>query len=336
MALTIYRQEDANLDPLRDKRIAIIGYGNQGRAHALNLRDSGIHVIVGNRKGPSADAATEDGFTVHSVTDATAAADLLVVTLPDESAGAIYNADMAPALRAGHVLGFVHGFNIRYGFINPPPDVDVVMVAPKGPGQLLRSLYESDLGLPALIAIHQDATGLAKTIALSWATGIGSTRAGVVETTFAAEADSDLFGEQAVLCGGMVALTKAAFETLLEAGFPPELAYIECVHELKQVVDLLYAEGLSAMRDRVSNTAEYGELTRGPQVIGPQVKTEMKRILADIQSGSFAKEWINEYQTGAKRFRALHDADIDSTYERAGKQVRALMPWLGKGVRSHT
>ncbi len=330
MALTIYREQDADLTLLSDAVVAIIGYGNQGRAHALNLRDSGIDVRVGQRAGPGGDRAVADGFTPLALAEASAAADLIILTLPDESAAGIYAEHVGPHLRPGKALGFVHGFNIRFEFIAPPPEVDVVMVAPKGPGTLVRSLYESGRGLPALLAIHQNATGTAKATALAWAAGIGATRAGVVETTFASETETDLFGEQAVLCGGMTALTKAAFEVLVEAGYEPEFAYLECVHELKQVVDLLYERGLSAMRDRISNTAEYGDLTRGPRLVTDETRDEMRRMLGEIKSGAFAKEWIHEHRAGGRRFKELHDADVDSPYEQAGETVRSLMPWLAR------
>ncbi len=332
MALTIYNEQHADLANLAGKRVAVIGYGNQGRAHALNLRDSECTVVIGQRPGRSTDRARQDGFEPISVAEA-AASDLVIVTLPDESAADIYTAEIEPSLRTGAALGFVHGFNIRYGFIAPPDGVDVVMIAPKGPGTLVRSIYLEGKGIPALIAIHQDATGHARDTALAWAAGIGCTRAGVVETTFACETETDLFGEQVVLCGGVSALTKAAFTTLVEAGYEPEFAYLECVHELKQVVDLLYARGLSGMRDAISNTAEYGDLTRGPRIVSDDVRQEMKRILEEVRDGSFAREWIEEFRSGGKRFRALYDADVATPYEDAGARVRALMPWLATDTK---
>jgi len=331
MAITIYREQDADLSMISGQCVAIIGYGNQGRAHALNLRDSGVGVVVGQRRGPGFDRATEDGFDPVSLSDAARNADLIVLTLPDELAAEIYAVHIAPVISASKTLGFVHGFNVRYGFIHPPPDVDVIMIAPKGPGTLVRSLYREGKGVPALLAIHQNPSGGAKKLALSWAMAIGATRAGVVETTFATETETDLFGEQVSLCGGLTALTKAAFETLVDAGYEPEFAYLECVHELKQIADLLYARGLSAMRTAISNTAEYGDLTRGPRLITDQTRLEMKRILDDVQSGAFAKEWIAETRAGGERFKKLHDADVYSDYEKAGETVRKLMPWLTGG-----
>jgi len=331
MGLTIYHDSDAGLDALEGAKVAIIGYGNQGRAHALNLRDSGVAVLIGQRAGASAEQAKRDGFRPEPVRDAAAAADLIILTLPDESAADTYDREVAPVIRAGCTLGFVHGFNIHFGFIAPAEDVDVIMVAPKGPGTLLRSSYVDGLGVPSLLAIHNDCSGNAKRTALAWAKGIGATRAAVVvETTFACETETDLFGEQVVLCGGVSALTKAAFDTLVEAGYEPEFAYLECVHELKQVVDLLFERGLSGMRDAISNTAEYGDLTRGPRVIGDAVRQEMRQILGEIRSGAFAKEWMNEHRRGKETFRALHESDVDTPYERAGRAVRGLMPWLAR------
>ena len=329
MAMTILREADVQFAARSNMKIAVIGYGNQGRAHALNLRDARFEVTIGQRSGESAQRARRDGFSPLPVEDAVAQADLIIVTLPDESAAEVYEQRIAPVLKPGQVLGFVHGFNIRFGFIVPVDGVDVVMVAPKGPGTLLRSLYQEGKGLPALMAIERDATGGARDTALTWASGIGALRAGVVETTFAVETETDLFGEQVVLCGGVTALTKAAFETLVEAGYAPEFAYLECVHELKQVVDLMYERGLTGMRERISNTAEYGDLTRGPRIVTEQTRQEMGRILEEIRSGAFAKEWIQEYRSGGKKFAKLHQADTDTAYEHAGRAVRSLMPWLG-------
>lgn len=333
MPLPVLREADIDASYRLPLSAAVIGYGNQGRAHALNLRDSGFGVIIGQRPGPSFDRAAADGFQPRPVRDAAATAELLIITLPDESASETYETDVRPALRPGVTLGFVHGFNIRFGFIRPPADVDVVMIAPKGPGALLRSLYVDGKGLPSLLAVHQDATGAARRTALRWAWGIGALRAGVIETTFAAETETDLFGEQVVLCGGVSALTKAAFETLVDAGYDAELAYIECVHELKQVVDLLYERGLAGMRDRISNTAEYGDLTRGPRLVTQQTREEMRRILQEVRSGAFAKEWIDEHRRGQPRFRQLYEADANSLYEKTGQWVRGLMPWLGGSGR---
>ncbi len=328
MPLKIYGEKDVDPQAMQGWAVAVIGYGNQGRAHALNLRDSGLNVAIGQRPGQSFDRALGDGFSPRSAHDAAAGADLIIMTLPDECAAAVYEQELAGVVGPGKTIGFVHGFNIRFGYISPPEGVDVVMVAPKGPGTLLRSLYQEGKGLPALVAVHQDATGRALSTALAWASGIGATRAAAVETTFAVETETDLFGEQAVLCGGVTALVKAAFETLVEAGYEPEFAYVECVHELKQTVDLLYAHGLSGMRERISNTAEYGDLTRGPRLIDEHVKAVMRRMLDEVRSGAFAQEWMSEYGAGGAKFRRLHDADVDTPFEKAGEAVRALMPWL--------
>ncbi len=326
MALRIHYEKDANVGPLKGKPVAIIGYGNQGHAHALNLRDSGLHVLIGQRHGKSFDRAIADGFQPQSAESACRDAALLILTLPDESAAEIYEREIRPAIRPGQTIGFVHGFNIRFGFITPPPEVDVVMIAPKGPGTLVRSSFAQGRGIPALLAVHQDATGRAKQIALAWAAGIGCARAAVIETTFAEETETDLFGEQVVLCGGLTALCKAAFETLVEAGYTPEFAYLECVHELKQIADLLYTRGLSGMRDAISNTAEYGDLTRGPRIIDEHVRTEMRRVLAEVRSGTFAKEWIAEHRSGGKNFQKLYAADLGTAFENAGVTVRSWMP----------
>ena len=329
--MKIWRDSDLTGIKVGGRRVAVVGYGNQGRAHALNLRDSGLAVLVGQRLGKSADAARSDGFDPMPVARAVADASLVIVALPDESASEIYATDIAPNLRADSTLGFIHGFNIRFGYIMPPPHIDVVMIAPKGPGTLVRSLYVEGRGVPALVAIHQDASGQARDTALTWAAGIGSTRAGVIETTFACETETDLFGEQVVLCGGVSALCKAAFQTLVSAGYEPVFAYLECVHELKQVVDLLYARGLCGMRERISNTAEYGDLTRGPRLVPEETQREMQKILEEIRSGAFAKEWINEHRSGGSQFKKLHEADVETEFERAGETVRSLMPWLKEG-----
>jgi ketol-acid reductoisomerase len=332
MAWRIYRADEANLKVLKDRTIAVIGYGNQGRAHALNLRDSGLPVVVGQRPGASFERAVRDGFNALSVKEAADAADLIVLTLPDETAAEAYAESIAPTLRTGQTLGFVHGFNIRFGLINPPSGVDVVMVAPKGPGTLLRSLYVAGRGLPALVAVERDHRGLALATALAWGAGIGSARAALVETTFSVETETDLFGEQTVLCGGVTALMKAAFDTLVEAGYAPEFAYLECVHELKQIVDLIYAAGLSGMRARISNTAEYGDLTRGPRMMNQATRQEMRRVLDEIRSGAFAREWIAECRAGKPRFNQLYARDVESAFEQAGRTVRQLMPWLTESV----
>ena len=329
MSMHLYNPADADLTVLSDRAVAIIGYGNQGHAHALNLRDSGVDVIVAQRRdSPNYDRAVADGFAPTSVREAAGAADLLILTLPDEKTAEIYANEIAPVLRPGRALGFVHGFNIRFGYIAPPVDVDCVMVAPKGPGALLRSLYLQDRGLPALLAVERDATGQALKIALAWAKGIGSTRAAVGRTTFATETEADLFGEQVVLCGGVTALMKAAYETLTEAGLEPEVAYLECVHELKQVVDLVYRHGVSGMRRRVSNTAEYGDLTRGPRLVNETVRTEMRRILDEIRNGAFAEEWMAEQRAGMKNLQRLEREDAEGDMEQAGRAVRRMMPWL--------
>ncbi len=326
MSLKIYCESDTDINVLQNKVVAVIGYGNQGRAHALNLRDSGVNVVVGQRAGKSYDRAIADRFQPQPVAKACTNAALVIMTLPDESAADVYQSEIAPSFQSGQTLGFVHGFNIRFGFITPPANVDVIMIAPKGPGTLLRSSFEQDLGIPALMAIHQNATGNAKQTALAWAAGIGCARAAIIETTFAEETETDLFGEQVVLCGGLTALCKAAFETLVDAGYTPEFAYLECVHELKQVADLLYARGLSGMRDAISNTAEYGDLTRGPRIINEHVRAEMRSVLAEVRNGAFAKEWIAEHRSGGKQFQKLYVADTDKAFENAGATVRSWMP----------
>jgi len=327
--MRMYYEKDVSLDALKDKTVAMLGFGSQGHAHSLNLRDSGIKVVVAELPNTNNyKLAVEYGFSPVSAAEATKAGDLIVLTLPDEVQPDVYRKHIAPNLKAGQTLGATHGFNIHFKTIVPPKDVNVVMVAPKGPGHLLRSEFEKGGGVPCLIAVHQDATGSAKMVALAWARGIGGARAGVIESTFKDECETDLFGEQAVLCGGLSALIKAGFETLVEAGYPEEMAYFECVHEVKLIVDLIYQGGLDYMRFSISNTAEYGDLTRGPRIITPAVKSEMKKILGEITSGQFAKEWRTEYETGMKNFKRLYEQDKNHPVEVVGKKLRAMMPWL--------
>jgi ketol-acid reductoisomerase len=327
--LKMVYEQDAPLDALIGKTVAILGFGSQGHAHGLNLRDSGIKVIVANRKdSANGRLAIQHGFDPLSVEDAVKAADLIIATLPDEVQPGVYAKSIAPHLKAGKALGATHGFNIHFKTIVPPKDVDVLMVAPKGPGHLVRSEFERGGGVPCLLAVHQDATGKARSIGLAWARGIGGARSGVIETTFKDECETDLFGEQAVLCGGLSALIKAGFETLIEAGYPEEMAYFECVHEVKLIVDLIYVGGLDYMRYSISNTAEYGDLTRGPRVITPAVKAEMKKILSEITTGQFAKEWRAEYEGGMKNFKRLYEQDNQHPVEVVGRRLRKMMPWL--------
>lgn len=325
----IYYDKDANLDILKGKKIAVIGFGSQGHAHAQNLRDSGCEVVVASRRdGEGWKSAKKADFEVVEVAEAAKVADIIIMLAPDISQPQIYRESVAKELSAGKMLMFAHGFNIHFGQIVPPPDIDVTMIAPKCPGHMLRRLYTEGLGAPALIAIHQDASGKAKDIALAYAKGIGCTRAGVLETTFAEETETDLFGEQTVLCGGVSALIKAGFEVLVEAGYQPEVAYFECLHELKLIVDLIYQGGLGYMRYSVSDTAEYGDYTRGPRIIDDLVKDEMRQILAEIRSGSFAREWILENQAGRPVYNALKRMEAEHEIEVVGKQLRSMMPWL--------
>lgn len=327
----MYYDEDANLDLLAGKTIAIIGYGSQGHAHALNLKDSGLNVIVGLYPGSkSVEKAEAAGLTVKNVADAANAADFIMILLPDEVQKTIYKNEIEPNLEEGNVLAFAHGFNIHFGQIVPPANVDVVMIAPKGPGHIVRRTYEQGEGVPALFAVYQDASGQARDRAMSYAKGIGGTRAGVLETTFREETETDLFGEQAVLCGGLSALIKAGFETLVEAGYQPELAYFECLHEVKLIVDLVVEGGLAKMRDSISNTAEYGDYTRGPRIVTEQTKAEMQKILSEIQSGQFAREFVLENQAGKPGFTALRRKEAEHKIEEVGKDLRAMFSWLKK------
>jgi len=330
MALKIYYEADAPIDALKGKKVAVIGYGSQGHAHSLNLRDSGIEVAVAELEGTdNFKLALEHGFTPSDIKTAMAGAALVVVTVPDEMQAKVYKEQIEPNLVAGQTLGFCHGFNIHFKYIVPPKDVNVVMIAPKGPGHLVRSEFEKGGGVPNLVAVQQDATGDAKQIALAWANGIGGARAGVIETTYKEETETDLFGEQCVLCGGLTSLIKAGFETLVEAGYQPEIAYFECMHEVKLIVDLMYQGGLSYMRYSISNTAEYGDLTRGPRIVTEQTKAEMKKILSEITSGAFAKEWVDEYKGGLKRFNELYEKDYNSQLEQVGRKLRKMMKWIG-------
>jgi ketol-acid reductoisomerase len=325
-----YFDDDADLGLLKGKKIAVIGYGSQGRGQSLNLRDSGLSVIIGLRPGKSWDRAKEEGFEVLPVKDAVKKADVVQVLLPDEHQAAVYRAEIGPNLSPKSCLMFSHGFNIHFGQIVPPATVDVIMVAPKGPGAMVRRTYEEGKGVPALIAIQQDASGKARDIALAYAKGIGATRAVVLETTFREETETDLFGEQAVLCGGCTSLIKAGFETLVDAGYAPEMAYLEILHELKLIVDLIHEGGLTRMRASISNTAQYGDLTRGPRIIGPEVYEVMQDLLEEIQTGEFAKEWILENQVNRPVFNALTKADEEHLIEEVGKDLRSLMPQFRK------
>lgn len=325
----IYYDADAELSYLQNKKIAVIGFGSQGHAHALNLRDSGLNVVVGLREGSPTKTRVEGaGLTALSIEEAAVQADLIAVLIPDETQKEVYNRSLKKSLTAGKTLLFAHGFNIHFAQIVPPPDVDVIMVAPKGPGRLVRETYEKGEGVPALVAVEQDYTGEAFQKALAYAKGLGATRAGVLETTFKEETETDLFGEQCVLCGGCTSLIKAGFETLVEAGYQPEVAYFECLHELKLIVDLIYERGIRGMRDAISNTAEFGDMTVGPRVIDERVKQEMKKVLAEIQSGDFAKKWILENQAGRPVFNALRKKDSQHLIEKIGPQLRAMMSWI--------
>ena len=328
----VYYDRDADASRLTDRTIAIIGYGSQGHAHALNLQESGARVIVGLRSGGASWRKAEAaGLEVRSVADAARAADTIMMLVPDQDCRTIYDESIAPALGRGKTLMFAHGFNIHFNEIKPPADVDVSMIAPKSPGHLVRSEFQAGRGVPGLVAIHQDASGTALANALAYAAGVGCTRAGVIETSFKEETETDLFGEQVVLCGGVSQLIKAGFETLVEAGYKPEMAYFECLHELKLIVDLIYSGGLKYMRYSISDTAEYGDYTRGPRIITDATRQEMRKILAEIQSGQFAKEWLAEHRSGGANFARMRQADASHLIEKVGPELRAMMPWSEEG-----
>ncbi len=328
----VYYEADADRSIISGKKVAVIGYGSQGHAHALNLKESGIDVRVGLREGSSSRTkAMEAGLAVASVADASKEADVIMILQPDTEQRSVYEAEIAPNLSEGDTLLFAHGFNIRFDQIVPPAGVDVAMVAPKGPGHLVRRTYAEGGGTPCLIAVAQDASGGARALALSYADAIGGTKAGVLETTFEEETETDLFGEQVVLCGGLTALVQAGFETLVEAGYQPESAYFECLHELKLIVDLMYEHGIGGMRFSISDTAEYGDLTRGPRIITDATKAEMRKILDEIRSGAFAEEWIAESRAGRPNFKALEAAGQNHPIEAVGSELRAMMPWISAG-----
>ncbi|MDA0370588.1 MAG: ketol-acid reductoisomerase [Actinomycetota bacterium] len=332
MAAKMYYDADCDVSVIKGRKVAIIGYGSQGHAHALNLKESGVPVVVGLREGSSSAAKAEAaGLEVKSIADAAKWADVIMMTMPDTEQKATYDAHIKKYMKAGKALAFAHGFNIRFKRIRPPKGVDVIMIAPKGPGHLVRRTYTEGGGVPALIAVEQDATGNAKAVALSYASAIGGGRAGIIETTFAEETETDLFGEQVVLCGGLTSLVQAGFETLVEAGYQPEMAYFECLHEVKLIVDLMYEEGIAGMRYSISDTAEYGDVTRGPRVVTPQTKKTMQKILKEIQSGKFAKEWIAESDSGREKFNALRKAGQEHQIEEVGKRLRSMMPWISAG-----
>ncbi len=325
----IYYDKDADLKFLKNKIVAVVGYGIQGRGQALNLRDSGVEVVVAQREGgPNYDLAKKDGFTPVSAEEATQQGDLIILLTQDTLQQEIYQKSIAPNLKPGKALGFSHGFSILYKLVIPPKDVDVIMIAPKGPGSLLRSQFVEKKGVPALVAVYQDATGNARQMALAWAKGIGATRAGVLETTFKEETETDNFGEQAVLCGGVSALIKAGFETLVEAGYQPEVAYFECLHELKLITDMIWAGGIQGMRKRVSDTAKWGDIHCGPQVVNSHVKESMKKLLKEIQSGEFAKQWIAEDKAGRPNFKRLMTQDDQHLIEVTGQKLRSMMSWI--------
>jgi len=325
----VYYNKDANLEYLKGKRVAVIGYGSQGHAHALNLKESGVDVVVGlHRESRSWEKAQKAGLKVEEVAPAVAESQVVMMLIPDTLQSQVYQASVEPNLKEGNAIAFAHGFNIHYGQIVPPPSVDVFMVAPKGPGHLVRRTFTEGKGVPCLVAVGQDASGQTMNIALAYAKGIGGTRAGVIETSFAEETETDLFGEQVVLCGGVTSLIKAGFETLVEAGYQPEVAYFECLHELKLIVDLIYETGVSGMRYSISDTAKYGDVTRGPRIINEEVREEIWEILEEIQSGEFAREWILENRAGRPVFNAILKRDAQHPIEKVGKDLRSMMSWI--------
>jgi ketol-acid reductoisomerase len=329
MSLNIYYDKDADLALIQSKKVAIIGYGSQGHAHANNLKDSGVSVVVGLREGSSSwEKAKAAGLAVKSIGDAVAEADVVMILAPDEHQGDLYRSDIEPNIQQGAALAFAHGFNIHFGQIVPRADLDIIMIAPKGPGHLVRSTFQQGGGVPSLIAVSQDSSGQAKDIALSYSAANGGTRGGVIETTFKEETETDLFGEQTVLCGGVSELIQAGFETLTEAGYAPEMAYFECLHELKLIVDLIYEGGIANMRYSISNTAEYGDLSRGKRIIGPESRAAMKEILAEIQNGEFAREWMGENRTGASVLQAKRRIAKEHPIEEVGEKLRSMMPWI--------
>lgn len=331
MPAKVYTDKDADLGLFKNKTLAVIGYGSQGHAHALNLKDSGCKVLIGLYPGSkSREVAEQHGFEVVDTAEAVRRADVIMVALPDMKQASVYENDILPNLAKGKTLLFSHGLSVHFKLIKLHPDIDVIMVAPKGPGHMVRRLYTEGKGMPALIAVAQDKSRKAKKTALAWANGIGSTRAGVLETTFKEETETDLFGEQAVLCGGASALVQAGFETLVEAGYQPEMAYFECLHELKLICDLMYESGIAGMRFSISETAKYGDITRGPRVINKQVKAEMKKILKEIQSGQFVKQWVAEYKGGLKKYNKLLNDGAKHPIEKTGARLRGMMPWMSK------
>ena len=329
--MQMYYDDDANLELLSDRTVAVIGYGSQGHAHSLNLKESGVNVVVGLREGSARRAEAESaGLRVATVAEAAAAGDIIMILINDEVQRSVYEADIRPNLEAGNALAFAHGFNIHFGQVVPPDAADVFMVAPKGPGHLVRRVYSEGGGVPGLLAVEQDATGRAHEIGLAYAKGIGCTRGGVIQTTFREETETDLFGEQVVLCGGLTELIRAGFDTLVEAGYQPEVAYFECLHEVKLIVDLIYEGGIANMRSSISDTAEFGDLTRGGRVVTEETRREMKRILAQVQNGQFAKEWLLENQVGRPNYNARKRRDAEHLIEEVGSRLRGMMSWLGE------